>query len=50
MAETAKPGSKKPYSKPALIVYGTVREVTLKAGNMGNKDGGTSLGAMMSRL
>jgi hypothetical protein len=50
MAKTEKLGPKKPYSKPALIVYGTVREVTQMRGNMGNKDGGTVLGAMMSRL
>jgi hypothetical protein len=31
---------KKPYAKPKLTVYGTVREVTQKVGTMGRMDGG----------
>jgi len=44
MDKAAKPESKKPYSSPELIVYGTVRELTQKAGFAGHSDGG-SLGA-----
>jgi hypothetical protein len=50
MAASVKGEPKKPYAKPALTVYGTVRQVTQKLGNMGNKDGGTALGSMMSRV
>ncbi len=32
--------TKKPYSKPALTAYGTVRELTQAVGNKGNRDGG----------
>jgi hypothetical protein len=30
------------YAAPQLIEYGTLREVTLTVGNMGNTDGGTA--------
>lgn len=31
---------KKPYTKPTLTVYGTVRELTQAVGPHGSKDGG----------
>ena len=31
---------KKPYHKPAVIVYGNIREITRNAGSKGNVDGG----------
>jgi hypothetical protein len=30
---------KRPYSKPKLTVYGTVRELTQSTGNNGQRDG-----------
>jgi hypothetical protein len=33
--------TKKPYSKPTLTVYGTVRELTQSVGIHGQRDGGT---------
>src|ERR1700687_1772808 len=41
MAEFVKREPKKPYSKPTLTLYGTVRELTQKVGQTGNTDGGT---------
>jgi len=38
MAKPVKRETKKPYSKPSLTVYGTVRELTQRRGNSGNKD------------
>lgn len=32
--------TKKPYSSPAITVYGTVQELTKKIGLGGNPDGG----------
>lgn len=32
--------TKKPYHKPAVIVYGNIREITRNAGPKGNLDGG----------
>ncbi len=32
---------KKPYSKPTLTLYGTVRELTQRVGLHGSIDGGT---------
>jgi hypothetical protein len=41
MAEpSVKREPKKPYSKPTLTLYGTVRELTQKIGQSGNTDGG----------
>ena len=40
MAKPAKRETKKPYSKPTLTVYGTVRELTHANGPHGNRDGG----------
>jgi hypothetical protein len=34
---------KKPYSKPTLTNYGTVRELTRTVGHSGNPDGGRPL-------
>ena len=32
--------TKKPYSKPEVIVYGNIREITRNTGSKGNLDGG----------
>jgi hypothetical protein len=40
MAKPVKREPKKPYSSPALTVYGTVRDLTNKNGPGGQKDGG----------
>jgi hypothetical protein len=40
MQKPVKREPKKPYSKPTLTVYGTVRELTQRNGNRGQKDGG----------
>lgn len=42
MAKPVKPGPRKPYKKPALTVYGTVRELTLHNArtNLRDKPGG----------
>lgn len=39
MAKPVAPIPKKPYLSPQLTVYGTVRELTLKVGPQGKKDG-----------
>ena len=38
MVEPAKREAKKPYVKPTLTLYGTVRELTLKVGTHGQLD------------
>ena len=38
MAKPAKRETKKPYSKPTLTVYGTVRELTQSVGPRGKRD------------
>jgi hypothetical protein len=40
MAEAVKRETKKPYSKPTLTLYGTVRELTQSTGHHGQFDGG----------
>jgi hypothetical protein len=40
MAEPVKREPKKPYEKPTLTVYGTVRELTERQGSNGRRDGG----------
>lgn len=40
MAKPVKREPKKPYKKPALTVYGTIRELTQKTGRTGHADGG----------
>ena len=40
MVKPVKRQPKKPYSKPTLTVYGTVRELTQNVGRHGKKDGG----------
>jgi hypothetical protein len=49
MAKPVRGEPKKPYSKPTLIVFGTVRDLTQKVGITGNLDGG-SLGMNKSHL
>ena len=39
-AQTQEHETKKPYHKPAVIVYGNIREVTRNLGPKGNLDGG----------
>lgn len=43
MAKPVKREPKKPYAKPSLTVYGTVRELTQKVGSSGKRDGGRSV-------
>jgi hypothetical protein len=43
MVKTVKRETKKPYSKPTLTVYGTVRELTQSQGARGQSDGGGRL-------
>jgi hypothetical protein len=40
MVKAVKREPKKPYSKPTLTVYGTVRELTQSTGPNGRLDGG----------
>jgi hypothetical protein len=40
MAKPVKRELRKPYTKPTLTVYGTVRELTQKVGRTGQADGG----------
>ena len=40
MAKPVAPIPKKPYLSPKLTIYGTVRELTLKNGLGGKRDGG----------
>lgn len=40
MVKPVKREPKKPYSKPTLTVYGTVRELTESQGARGHRDGG----------
>lgn len=32
--------AKKPYAPPALVTWGTLRDITQSQGNQGNNDGG----------
>ena len=41
MGKPVKLEPKKPYSKPTLTAYGTVRELTQHVGSHGNSDGGS---------
>jgi hypothetical protein len=50
MDKPAKQEPKKPYSKPTLTVYGTVRELTQNMGNSGTPDGGRAVGFTKSGL
>jgi hypothetical protein len=40
MGNPAKRAPKKPYSAPALTIYGTVKELTQKVGLRNRRDGG----------
>jgi hypothetical protein len=48
--EPVKREPKKPYTKPTLTVYGTVRELTQKVGTAGQRDGGRSLTKFATHL
>ncbi len=41
MAKPVKREQKRPYTKPTLTVYGTVKELTQSVGNKHHLDGGT---------
>lgn len=43
MARPVKREPKKPYKKPSLTVYGTLRELTQKVGVSGKADGGRNV-------
>jgi hypothetical protein len=43
MGKPVKREPKKPYSKPKLTLYGTVRELTQKVGARGNTDHGMNI-------
>ncbi len=44
MGKPVKREPKKPYSKPSLTKYGTVRELTQTVGRHGKRDGGSMRG------
>ena len=50
MAKPVKRAPKKPYIRPTLTVYGTVRDLTLRVGTKGKLDGGGTLGRRHSHL
>jgi hypothetical protein len=50
MGELVKREPKKPYVKPKLAVYGTLRELTKKVGTHGTGDGGRSLRANKTHI
>jgi hypothetical protein len=50
MGKPVKQGPKKPYSKPTLTVYGTVRELTQSIGNSGQRDGGRVAGSTKTNI
>ena len=50
MGKPEKPEPKKPYSKPTLTVYGTVRELTQATGKSGQLDGGSILNHKQTNL
>jgi hypothetical protein len=50
MVKSVKRETKKPYSKPTLTVYGTVRELTQRVGISGKADGGRSARANRTHI
>jgi hypothetical protein len=50
MGEFVKREPKKPYVKPKLAVYGTLRELTKTVGTHGTLDGGRSLRANRTHI
>jgi hypothetical protein len=50
MAKPVRGEPKKLYSKPMLIVFGTVRDLTQKVGPRGRGDAGTTLGKKHTHL
>jgi hypothetical protein len=50
MDKPVKPEPKKPYSKPTLTVYGTVRELTRSISTAGTPDGGRVAGSTRTAL
>jgi hypothetical protein len=50
MDKPVKREKKKPYSKPTLTVYGTVRELTQTVRNRGQLDGGARIGHRHTHL
>ena len=50
MGKPVKPETKKPYAKPTLTVYGTVRELTQSLGGSGTRDGGRVAGSTRTNV
>ncbi len=50
MDKAVKRETKKPYSKPTLTVYGTVRELTQRVGRNGKLDGGKRASASKTHV
>jgi len=50
MGELVKREAKKPYAKPKLAVYGTIRELTKTVGTHGKADGGRSVRANKTHI
>jgi len=50
MGELVKREAKKPYAKPRLTVYGTLRELTKRVGTSGKADGGRSARANKTHI
>ena len=48
MAKPARGETKKPYSKPMLLVFGSVQDLTQRVGPRGKKDGGSVTGSKHS--
>ncbi|MGB9471920.1 MAG: lasso RiPP family leader peptide-containing protein [Candidatus Acidiferrum sp.] len=48
MAKPVRGETKKPYSKPTLLVFGTVRDLTQAVATAGMMDGGLGAKAMHS--
>ena len=50
MGKPVKREPKKPYSKPKLTVYGTVRELTQSTGAHGQRDGASGIRAVHTHV
>ena len=50
MGKPVKQETKKPYTKPTLTVYWTVRELTQSTGKSGMRDGGRAAGANKTNI
>jgi hypothetical protein len=50
MGKPEKLEPRKPYTKPTLTVYGTVRELTQNTGSSGQRDGGVAPGGTRTNI